>query len=81
MSDKAKPAHKIRYRDITVTIWKNSNDKGSWYSATPSRAYKQGDDWRDSESFGCDDLLLLARLLDEAHSWIRNAEQAERKAA
>jgi hypothetical protein len=37
MSDKAKPAHKIRHRDIAVTIWKNSNDKGSWYSVTPSR--------------------------------------------
>jgi hypothetical protein len=81
MSDKARPAHRIRHRDIAVTIWKNNSDKGPWYSVTPSRAYKQGEEWKDSDSFGLDDLLLLARLLDEAHGWIRHAEQADRKAA
>jgi hypothetical protein len=81
MSDKAKPAHKIRHRAITVTIWKNSGDKGAWYSVTPSRSYKQGEEWKESDSFGEDDLLLLAQLLTESHGWIRGAEQAERKAA
>jgi hypothetical protein len=81
MTDKAKPAHKIRSRALAVTIWKNDGDKGPWYSVTPSRSYKQGDQWRESTSFGEDDLLPLAKLLDEAHSWILRAEQAERKAA
>lgn len=81
MSDKAKPAHKIRHRDILVTIWKNSGDKGPWYSVIPSRVYKQGEEWKETDRFDFDDLLLLAKLLDEAHSWIRNAEQAERQAA
>jgi hypothetical protein len=80
MSDKAKPAHKIRHRNITVTIWKNSGDKGAWYSATPSRTYKQNEEWKESDSFGEDDLLLLAQLLTEAHGWIRSAEQADRQA-
>ncbi len=81
MSDKAKPAHKIRNRDLIVTVWKNDGDKGAWYSVTPSRSYKQGQQWKESDSFGEDDLLLLAKLLDEAHSWILNARQSERKAA
>ena len=48
---------------------------------TPSRSYKKDDQWGDSDSFGEDDLLLLAKLLNEAHSWIVRAQQAERQAA
>jgi hypothetical protein len=80
MSDKAKPAHKIRNRALTVTIWKNDSEKGPWYSVTPSRSYKAGNDsWKESNSFGVDDLLPLAKLLDQAHTWIVNTEQAERQ--
>ena len=81
MTDKAKPAHKIRNRDIAVTTWKNSKDKRSWYSVTPMRRYKRGDQWKETDRFDFEDLLPLAKLLDEAHSWILAAEQAERQAA
>jgi hypothetical protein len=81
MSDKAKPAHKIRHRGLTVTIWKNASDNGPWFSVTPSRVYKHGDEWREANSYSDDELLLLAQLLEEAHQWIRTAEQAERQAA
>ena len=81
MSDKAKPAHKIRHRDLVVTIWKNSNDKHSWYSATPCRVYKQNEEWKETDRFDGDDLLTLVKLLDQADSWIMNAEQSDRKAA
>lgn len=81
MPDKAKPAHKIRHRALTVTIWKNGSDKGAFYSVTSSRSYKQGDQWKETDRFGCDDLLPLAKLLDQAHTWIANAEEAERQAA
>jgi len=81
MSDKAKPAHKIRHRDLSVTIWKNAGPKGGFYSATPSRAYKKGDAWQETDRFDFDDLLALAKLLDLAHSWIMQQQQADRKAA
>ena len=81
MSDKAKPAHKIRHRALSVTIWKNDGEKGSFYTVTPSRSYKQGDLWKESDSFSEDDLLALAKLIDQAHTWIMSAEQAARKAA
>jgi hypothetical protein len=78
---KAKPAHKLRSGALTVTIWKNDGDKGPWYSVTPSRSFKQGDDWKESDSYGYDDLLPLAKLIDQAHSWIQDKQQAEKKAA
>ena len=75
---KARPAHKIRLGALQVTIWRNPSDKGDWYSVTPSRGYKQGDVWKESDSLSFDDLLPMSKLLDEAHSWIMN-HQAEQK--
>ena len=76
-----KPAHKIRQGALTATIWKNDSDKGPWFSVTPSRSYKQGEEWKETDGFGFDDLLTLAKLIDQAHSWIMAQPQAERQAA
>jgi hypothetical protein len=74
----SKPAHRIRLGGLKVTIWRNQSDKGNtWYSATPSRSYKDGEAWKESDSFGFDDLLAMAKLLDLAHSWIIQQNQAE----
>ena len=81
MSDKAKPAHKFRNRNLTVTLWNNTGANGPFYTVTARRSYKQGEEWKESDSFGEDDLLPLAKLLDQAHSWMVEAAQAERKAA
>ena len=77
----SKPAHKIRNGVLQVTIWRNSGDKGSWYSLTSSRSYKQGeDDWKETDSLNADDLLPMAKLLDLAHTWIVCQKQADQKA-
>jgi hypothetical protein len=80
MPVKRKPAHKIRSGALTVTVWKNDGENGPWYSVTPSRSYKKGEAWKDADSYGFDDLMTLAKLLDLAHTWILT-QQAERKAA
>ena len=41
----SKPAHKIRFGVLQVTIWRNHSEKGNWYSVIPSRGYKQGVNW------------------------------------
>ena len=42
-------------------IWKNNTEAGVRYNVTFTRLYKQGDQWASTESFGRDDLLLLAK--------------------
>jgi hypothetical protein len=75
------PAHKIRIGNLQAVIWRNSSDKGSWYSVQCSRSYKAEDDaWRETDSLGFDDLLPMAKLLDQAHSWIMIQSAADRKA-
>jgi hypothetical protein len=70
-----RPAHTIRYGAVRAAIWRNIVDNGNasrpLYCATFSRSYKDGENnWRESGSFGTDDLLLLAKAADEAHTWI-----------
>jgi len=77
----SKPAYKIRSGVLQVTIWRNTGEKGNWYSVIPTRSYKQGDDiWKETESLGFDDLLTMAKLLDQAHSWIMHQQAADAKA-
>ncbi|MCL4740962.1 MAG: hypothetical protein KJZ54_02050 [Phycisphaerales bacterium] len=69
-SKKSKPVHVVRYGAIKAAIWRNETSAGPMYNVTVSRTYKEGDEWRESTSFGADDLLVLAKALNEAHSWI-----------
>lgn len=45
------------------------------YNVTFSRLYKEGDQWKSTESFGRDDLLLLGKVANDAHSWIYQRSQ------
>ena len=66
----AKPIDEIRLGSIKASIWKNQTENGSRYNVTVTRLYKTNGDWQSSSSFGRDDLLLLRKVLDRAHTWI-----------
>lgn len=78
---KQTPAHEIRLGAVKAAIWRNDTDKGVRYNVTVSRLYKDGDDWKNTDSFGRDDLLLLCKVLDKAHTWIHEqaAQEAEER--
>ena len=57
-----KPVHEIRIGRIKATIWENEPPNGTRHNLTVSRLYKDGDEWKDSTSFGRDDLPLVAGL-------------------
>ena len=67
-----RPVHEIRYGRIKAAVWANPTDNGTRHNVTVCRIYKdeQSGQWRDSTSFGRDDLPLVAKVADEAHSWI-----------
>ncbi len=67
---KQKPAHEIRLGSVKATIWENETTNSKRHNVTVTRLYKDGDDWKRTESFGRDDLPLLAKVADQAHSWI-----------
>ena len=76
---KDKPAHEVRLGSIKATIWKNDTEKGVRFNTTVSRLYRDGNDWKSTDSFGRDDLLLLAKVADKAHTWIHEQSQEERE--
>ncbi len=76
-----KPAQRFRDGALEVAVWRNESDKGPWFSVTSSRSYKQGEEWKQSDNFGKDDILPLCKLLDLAHTWILNQQQRSQQAA
>ena len=79
MTTKKKPVHEIRFGRIRAAIWENQSEQSVFHNVTFARRYKDGDEWKDATSFGRDDLPLLQKAADMAHTWI--FEQAQRSAA
>lgn len=69
-SRKTRPVHEVRVGRIRAAIWENETQNGARHNVTISRLYKDGDEWKDTASFGRDDLPLVAKVTDLAHSWI-----------
>ena len=67
---KVRPVHEIRMGRIRAAIWENETQSGTRHNVTVCRMYKEGDQWKDSSTFGRDDLPLVSKVLDQAHSWI-----------
>ena len=65
-----RPVHKLRIGLIKAAIWANVTREGIIHNVTFERSYHDGEAWKSSNSFGRDDLLKLAKVADEAHSWI-----------
>jgi hypothetical protein len=76
-----KPVHTIRHRNIKAAIWKNQTTNGAMYNVTVARSYQdEGEQWHDTQSFGFDDLLVVAKLMYDAHSYI-NTQRSKDYAA
>ena len=57
-----KPVHEIRMGRIKAAIWENDTQNGVRHNVTVQRIYKdESQEWKASDSFGRDDLPLLAR--------------------
>lgn len=67
---KNRPVHEERLGFVKASIWENINNEVTRHSVTLQKFYKDGDQWKSTESFGRDDLLALAKVVDRAHSWI-----------
>lgn len=74
MATKNQPVKEVRLGRIKAVIWKNqgANGNGPLFNTTLARLYKDPElgKWNESPSLGRDALLLAARVLGEAHTWI-----------
>jgi hypothetical protein len=68
-----RPVDKVRVKNITASIWKNTGSKGDFYNATIENRYKDDDagTWHTTTSYGASDLLSLETVAREAAAKIR----------
>ena len=66
------PVHKIRHGAISASIWAQDTDKGPMFNVTIQRSYKDGDTWKNSSSFGRNNLLVVSLIAARAFEWIGN---------
>lgn len=64
------PVHVVRFGLIKACIWRNHTSSGDRHTITVVRLYRNGDVWKESTRFGRDDLPLVAKACDLAHTWL-----------
>jgi len=67
-----KPVAEVRIGAVKAAIWPNQTESGVVrHNVTFSRIYKDANgDWKSTSSFGRDDLLVVAKVADQAHTRI-----------
>ena len=72
---KNKPVREIRIGSVKAVIWLNETQSGDRHNVQFQRLYRDGETWKQTDSFGRDDLLLVGKVADLAHTWIHQQVQ------
>ena len=71
-----RPVHEIRMGSVKAAIWKQQSSDQTFFNVTFSRLYRDATQtWKSTDGFGRDELLVLRKVADRAHTWI--CEQAQ----
>lgn len=66
-----KPVQTFRLGRVKAAIWENEADAKKFYNVTFARTYMDdARNFHDTDSFGRDDLPLIAKVADQAHTFI-----------
>lgn len=69
------PVAKVRVGLITASIWERETENGVFHNVSFERRYRDGDgNWKSSHSYDTQDLPLLAKAADLAHTKIIEAQ-------
>ena len=52
-----KPVSEVRIGRVKAAIWPNETEGRTWHNVTFSRLYKDGDQWKNTQSFSRYDLV------------------------
>ena len=65
------PVKTFRLGRVKAAVWENEIDLKKYFNVTFSRTYRdEAGNYHDTDSFGRDDLPLVAKLADQAHTFI-----------
>ncbi len=66
----SRPVYEARLGRIKARVFANRTDTGIRYSTSLVRLYKDADKWQSSTYFDREDLPLVSKVSDMAHTWI-----------
>ena len=61
-----KPVAEVHIGRVQAAIWSNETEGRTRHNVTFSRLYRDGEEWKRTQSFGHNDLLVLAKVADQA---------------
>lgn len=73
------PVKTLRLGRLKAAVWENGADDRTYHNVKFARTYlDENKKFQDSDSFGREDLLLLAKLADQVHTFICERQAAQR---
>ncbi len=74
--NKNKPIYEERLGHIRLTVWENTNERGTFYNVNVVRRYRDTDgEYRDTHTFtGLADLALVAEAARLARDFVTRAQ-------
>jgi hypothetical protein len=66
-----RPEQNLRYGGLEAAIWRNQGEAGDFLNTTFTRHFRQGEDWRQTDSFREQDLPTLSKIAADAHTAIQ----------
>lgn len=71
-----KPIQEVRIGNSKAAIWQNETDNGLRFNVTFQRIYRDAEGkWQSTDSFGRDDLLVLAKVAERTFDTIHEMQQ------
>lgn len=75
----SKPALELRRGLIKVRVWQRRSGRGTRFTLSIVRLYRNGDQWKESTRLGRDDIPLVRLVLDEAYMWMLTNGRAQKE--
>ncbi len=73
--DSNRPLFEVRLGAIRVSVWRNQSDNGDWFNTVITRRYRDGEDWKETNTFnGLADLALVSEGARLARDFIADQE-------
>jgi len=74
----SRPEKKFKCGPVSASIWAESKtvngEAVKFYSINITKAYKNGDNWKNTNNFNAEDLPKVALVANEAYKYIRLVE-------
>lgn len=71
----SKPEKKFKCGSVSISIWAEGRTVEDrmvkFYSMSIDKAYKDGDEWKHTNSFAAEDLPKVALVANEAYRYLR----------